>query len=604
MAKFKETSMSAIFQNQAEKYGKKAVVAYKKGAGYVDVSWAEMNRLIHDLAYYLLSIGVKKGDKIALFSPNRYEWWVASQATLAIGGVSVPIYSTNSAEEAKYILANSDSRLCFVGNEEILERVLKIKSGVSKLKKIVIFDEYMKKKTDVIALSEAYSIGQKYNKKNEFDKRLASIKPGDLSTLIYTSGTTGNPKGVMLTHDNFVSNAKNVSGEIKDYMGVNDVLLSFLPLSHSLEMTCGYYIPILIGSKVAFAEDISKLLDNFLEVRPTVIVSVPRIYEKLHAGILAKVADAPPVKKKIFDWAVGIAARNLPYTCRDIPRKGLFAIQFNLADKLVFSNLKKALGLDRLRFANSGGGPLSVSDAEFFLGMGLKVLEGFGLTETSPVTHFNRPWYIKPGTVGQPIPETKAKISDEGELLLKGPQIMKGYYKNPRATREVFTRDSWFKTGDMGFIDEEGFLKITGRIKDIIVTAGGKNISPQNIENSLMDSTFIEQVAVIGDRRKYLSVLLVPDFAVLQRWAKRNKVAFTDRKDLIGKNEVIKLLESEINKRTRQFARVEQIRKFTILDTEWSQASGEMTPTQKVKRRVIEAKYIKEIDAMYPPDTD
>jgi long-chain acyl-CoA synthetase len=604
MAKFKETSMSAIFQNQAEKYGKKAVVAYKKGAGYVDVSWAEMNRLIHDLAYYLLSIGVKKGDKIALFSPNRPEWWVASQATLSIGGVSVPIYSTNSAEEAKYILANSDSRLCFVGNEEILERVLKIRSGAKKLKKIVIFDEYMKKKTDVITLSEVYSIGQKYNKKNEFDKRLASIKPGDLSTLIYTSGTTGNPKGVMLTHDNFVSNAKNVSGEIKDYMGVNDVLLSFLPLSHSLEMTCGYYIPILIGSKVAFAEDISKLLDNFLEVRPTVIVSVPRIYEKLHAGILAKVADAPPVKKKIFDWAVGIAARNLPYTCRDIPRKGLFAIQFNLADKLVFSNLKKALGLDRLRFANSGGGPLSVSDAEFFLGMGLKVLEGFGLTETSPVTHFNRPWYIKPGTVGQPIPETKAKISDEGELLLKGPQIMKGYYKNPRATREVFTRDSWFKTGDMGFIDEEGFLKITGRIKDIIVTAGGKNISPQNIENSLLDSTFIEQVAVIGDRRKYLSVLLVPDFAVLQRWAKRNKVAFTDRKDLIGKNEVIKLLESEINKRTRQFARVEQIRKFTILDTEWSQASGEMTPTQKVKRRVIEAKYIKEIDAMYPPDTD
>src|SRR3990172_6202532 len=244
MGKFKETCMPAIFQNQAEKYGTKAAVAYKKGGRYVDLSWAEMNRKIHDLAYYLLSKGVKKGDKIALFSPNRHEWWVASQATLSIGAVSVPIYATNSAEEAQYILGNSDTRLCFAGNEEILERVLKVKPKLRKLKQIVIFDEYKKKKKDVIMISEAYAIGRGYKKKNEFDKRLASIKPGDLSTLIYTSGTTGNPKGVMLTNNNFVADAKNVSGEVKDYMGEDDTMLSFLPLSHSLEMTCGYYISI------------------------------------------------------------------------------------------------------------------------------------------------------------------------------------------------------------------------------------------------------------------------------------------------------------------------------------------------------------------------
>jgi long-chain acyl-CoA synthetase len=257
--------------------------------------------MIHDLAYYLLSIGVKKNDKIALFSPNRWEWWVASQATLSIGAVSVPIYATNSSEECLYIIGNSDSRLCFAGTEDHLNRVLKVKNKLKKMKNLVIFDEYNKKQKGILTLSEAFKVGQGYKKKNEFDKRLASIKPADVSTLIYTSGTTGNPKGVMLMHSNFLSNAMNVYSEVKEYMTPNDVLLSFLPLSHSLEMTCGYYIPVIIGSKVAFAEDISKLMENFQEVRPTIIISVPRIYEKVHAGILAKVNDASGLKKAIFN---------------------------------------------------------------------------------------------------------------------------------------------------------------------------------------------------------------------------------------------------------------------------------------------------------------
>ena len=604
MGKFKEVCMPAIFQNQAERLGDKACVAYKKGGKYVDISWREMNRMIHDLAYYLLSIGIKKNDKISLFSPNRYEWWVASQATLSIGAVSVPIYATNSPEEAQYIIDNSDSRACFVGTEEHLERVLKVRSKLRKMKQIIIFDEISKKYKDVITLSEAYRIGQGYKKKDEFDKRLASIKGEDLSTLIYTSGTTGNPKGVMLSHANFVSNASIVYNEVKEYITPDDVFISFLPLSHSLEMTCGYYIPVTVGAKVAFAEDISKLMENFQEVRPTIMISVPRIYEKVHAGILAKVADAPGLKKKIFNWAMKVAAQNLPYICKDKPRTGLFAFKFNLADKLVFHKLKVALGLDRLRFAISGGGPLSVSDAEFFMGMGIKILEGFGLTETTPVTHFNRPNNIKPGTVGHPIPQTKVKIADDGELLIKGPQVMMGYYKNPKATKEAFTKDGWFRTGDIAAIDEEGFLRITGRIKDIIVTAGGKNISPQNIENSLKTSSFIEQVAVIGDRRKYLSALIIPAFEALQKWAKKNGIAFTSNKDLIEKEEVYKLIADEVAKYTKQFSRVEQIRKFKLLDAEWTQQTGELTPTQKVKRRVIEAKYAKEIDSLYPPDLD
>ncbi|HOT45984.1 MAG TPA: long-chain fatty acid--CoA ligase [Spirochaetota bacterium] len=604
MAKFKEICMPAIFQNQAEKLGDKACVAYKKGGKYVDISWTEMNRMIHDLAYYLLSIGVKKNDKIALFSPNRWEWWVASQATLSIGAVSVPIYATNSSEECLYIIDNSDSRLCFAGTEDHLNRVLKVKPKLKKLKQLVVFDDYSKKTKDVLTINEAFKIGQGYKKKNEFDKRLAAIKPDDVSTLIYTSGTTGNPKGVMLTHNNFVSNATNVYGEVKDYMTDKDIMLSFLPLSHSLEMTCGYYIPVLIGAKVAFAEDISKLMENFQDVRPTIIISVPRIYEKVHAGILAKVADGSAVKKAIFKWAMKMAAKNLPYECRDKERTGLFAKQYNLADKLVFSNLKKAIGLDRLKFAISGGGPLSVSDAEFFIGMGIKILEGFGLTETTPVTHFNRKGMIKPGTVGHPIPHTKVKIADDGELLIKGPQVMKGYYKNPAATKEVFTKDGYFRTGDIAAIDEEGFLKITGRIKDIIVTAGGKNISPQNIENSLKTSPFIEQVAVIGDRRKYLTALVIPAFDAVMKWAKKNGLEVSGHKDLIERDEVQKLIAGEIEKYTKQYARVEQIRKFKLLDAEWTQQTGELTPTQKVKRRIIESKYAKEIDSLYPADAD
>lgn len=602
MAKYKETSMAAIFQNNSEKFSDRPCTAYKKDGAYVDISFNEMNVMVHDLANYLLSCGVRKGDRIALFSPNRYEWYLTDMAILSIGAVNVPIYSTNSAEEARYVLENSESKMCFVGTEDHLDKVLKVKNKLPKLGQVIIYDEYNKKKKDVVTLEKTLEIGNSYKNKKMFDKRLNEIKPDDLATIIYTSGTTGNPKGVMLTHNNFVSNVINVMESIPGVISENDVFLSFLPLSHSLERTAGYYIPVYIGSKIAYAQDVSTLMEDFVLVRPTMLISVPRIYEKIHTGILSKVADAPGIKKKIFSFATKTAIKNLPYVCKDVPRKGLFEKRFNLADKLVFSKLKDALGMDRLRYAISGGGPLSVSDAEFFIGMGIKILEGFGLTETTPITNFNRPWNINPGTVGQPIPKTNVKLSDEGEILIKGPQVMKGYYKNPKATKEVFTKDGFFKTGDIGVIDDDNVLKITGRIKDIIVTAGGKNISPQNIENNIKTSHYVEQVAVIGDRRKYLSALIIPNFEELQKWAKRNGIAFKENSDLIQNDEVIKLIEGEIAKYTRDFARVEQIRKFTLLEAEWTQETDELTPTQKVKRRVVESKYANEIEAMYPPE--
>lgn len=596
----KVNSVPEIFQNRVKEIGEKPCVSYKEGGVYKDLTFAEMDVMIRNTACFLLSSGIKKGEKVAIFSENRYEWWVADQAILSIGAINVPIYSTNSADEARYVLHHSDSRICFVSTSEHLEKVQSVNKKVPKLKLIISIEELKKKSKNVIQLSDAMDKGAKYKNKSMFDKRLKAINPKDQATIIYTSGTTGDPKGVMLSHGNFIANIRQVFADFEEYFNDEEIFLSFLPLSHSLERTSGYYVAVSIGAKVAFVEDFSTIQENLVEVRPTVLVSVPRLYEKIHAGILAKVSDAPAIKKLLFNLAVKTAEKNLPNVCADQEPTGLFAKRYNFFDKVIFSKLKLALGMDRLKFAVSGGAPLSVSDANFFLGMGVLILEGYGLSETSPITNANRIGEIKPGSVGRPVIETKIKLSDVGEIMIKGPQVMMGYYKNPKATKEVMTKDGYFKTGDIGQFDEMGRLSITGRIKDIIVTAGGKNISPQNIENSLKNSLYIEQAAIIGDRRKYLSALVVPSFEALHKWARDNNVSFVDNKELLTNEAVLELYDAEIKDMTTKFARVEQIRKFTLVDNEWTQETGELTPTLKVKRMVIEEKYGKVIDDMYP----
>jgi len=471
-------SVPAVFQANVEKFGDADCVYYKKDGQYTSLSWNQMGDMIRKMSCFLLGRGIKKKDKIGIFSDNRYEWWIADIASLSIGAVDVPIYATDSAEEALYILKNSDTGICFVGTEEHLDRVLSIKKELPNLRLIITFDEMLSKKRGILSFSQAIEEGALYKKPDDFNKRMAKVTREDLATIIYTSGTTGLPKGVMLSHGNFLSNMDQSIGHFESYLSSKDTFLSILPLSHALERTTGFYSAMKLGVPVSFVENISStLLEDLIKVRPTVLVSVPRIFEKIHAAILSKVSYASSLKRAVFGWALRTAIKNIPYNCNDRQRKGMFALRYSVADSLVFSRLKRAVGFDNLNFVVSGGGSLSISDAEFFLGMDIKICEGYGLTEASPVTHANKPQFIKRGTVGQPVKDTMAKISDDGEILIKGPQVMMGYYKDKAGTKETFTGDGFLKTGDKGVIDEEGFLTITGRIKDIIVTAGGKNIS-------------------------------------------------------------------------------------------------------------------------------
>jgi long-chain acyl-CoA synthetase len=588
-----------IFHRQSEMMIDRICVAYKKNNAYIEVTWREMQYLVLSFAHNLKKNGIRKGDRVAIFSPNRFEWWIVDLAILTIGAVAVPIYATNSAEEAQFILNNSGSKCCIAGGKECLKNTLSVIKKVSSLSLVISLD-HVKKTRSVVWFGEMLSADDRA--REAVRAGVNRIKFSDIATIIYTSGTTGSPKGVVLTHGNIVQDITNTLHDIPVFFNTDDIFLSFLPLSHVLERVVGCYAMICIGTKVVFAEDVSKLLDSIKEVRPTALICVPRIYEKMHAGIMLRLKTASIVKKLMFAFASSIASKNLKFVCAEKKRPLLFDLMYRCAEKLVFSKVKKALGFDRMKSAVSGGGPLSVSDAEFFVGMGIRILEGFGLTETSPITHFNRPGEIIIGSVGRAIPETDVQIADDGEILFKGPQVMKGYFRDSAATKEAFDKNGYFKTGDIGRIDENGVLYITGRKKDIFVTSGGKNISPQNIENKLKGSPYVEQVALIGDRRKFISALIVPDFKELEKWASLNKVTWRDRESAIADPRVMRMFEKEIERLTVSCSRVEKVKRFALLSREWTQDSGEMTPSHKVKRHVIEEKYAGIIEGIYHED--
>ena len=568
---------------------------FKRENRYQSIPWTEFADFVQLTCLALYALGIGKGDRVGILSENRPEWAFADLGILSLGAASVPVYPTSSIKETQYILEHAEVRFLFVSTPEQFEKVRSLLDE-GRLKAVIGFNLNGRDTSKIIDYSDFLESGRRLSLNNcqLYDQLISGITREDLSTVIYTSGTTGPPKGVMLSHGNFLSNCEAASKVLT--LGRGERSLSFLPLSHVFERMAGYYFMILEGVSIAYAESMQTVPEDLLLVRPTVAASVPRLYEKMHARIMETLQALSPVKQKIFRWALKIGDQISVLRQSKKPIGLTLQLRFALARLLVFKKLREHLG-GRIRFFISGGAPLAKELAEFFFAADVLILEGYGLTETSPVITVNRPDRFKFGTVGTALPGVEIKIAPDGEILSRGPHIMQGYYKNEEATHEAI-RDGWFYTGDLGEIDSEGFLKITGRKKDLIITAGGKNISPQNIESEILSDPVFSQVVVIGDRRPYLVALIVPNRQELQRIADQMGIVSLGG-DLFHNQAILEKISIRLNLKMKDFAPYEQIKYFHLLENEMTQATGELTPTLKIKRRVISEQYNREIEALY-----
>ncbi len=586
-----------IFYASVDTYRKHAHLKVKRGGVWKDISSDEFKVAVEEISMGLRALGVAPGDRVGLLSENRPEWAYADLASLCAAALDVPIYATLLPAQVLYILNDSEAKVCFASTSAQARKVLEVRTQAKALQHVVLFDEEPLEGT--MSLAELRTKGRAALAKDQgaVRARAAEAKPESIATLIYTSGTTGDPKGVMLTHANLVSNVLAASAPFVG-MGPEDTALSFLPLCHVFERMGGHYLLLGKGVTIAYAESVEKVPENMLEVRPSLMLSVPRLYEKIYARIHEKVAADPPLRQAIFRWAIGVGRRRFRHQVENTaPSVGL-RLQAAFADALVFAKIRARTG-GRLRLFISGGAPLSREIAEFFGAVGLVILEGYGLTETSPVITVNLPHRMKPGTVGPPIEGVEVKIADDGEILTRGPHVMKGYYGKPEATAEAIDQDGFFHTGDIGVIDQGGFLVITDRKKDILVTSGGKNIAPQPIENKLKTNAFIGEVVMVGNERHFPAALIIPKFEALERWAREKGLAFISREELVASPVVKQHYEQEIERLSRDFAQFERIKKIALLPREFSIEGGELTPKLSVKRRVVEEKYKAIIDELY-----
>ncbi|HWZ86836.1 MAG TPA: long-chain fatty acid--CoA ligase [Thermoanaerobaculia bacterium] len=575
--------------------GKPNLQLSKVGGAWKPISAADFGFSVRALSLGLNGLGIQPGDRVAILSENRPEWAMADFAILCAGAWSVPIYPTLPAGQVAPLLADCGAKAIFVSTLEQLGKILTVRSRLPSLDHVVLIEGNPPREPGFTTFHEVVDRGRPTLEMSPgiFEQRAARVKPEDVATIIYTSGTTGEPKGAMLTHRNFVSNA--VAGCEVVPFSFDAVALSFLPLSHVFERLTDYaYFH--KGASIAYAESIDKLAANFLEVNPHCFAAVPRVYEKVHAKIIAKAEAGGLLKRRLFAWALGVARDRVPYMERGQALPGLLAARARVADALVFKKIRAALG-SNFRFAVSGGAPLSRDLAEFFIGAGVQIYEGYGLTETSPIICLNGPGRWRLGTVGKPLTGIEVKIADDGEILTRGPHIMKGYFNKPEATAEAIDREGWFHTGDIGEL-HDGFLSITDRKKDLIVLAGGKKAAPQPIENELKKSPFIGLPIVIGDRQKFLGALIVPNFERLKQWAEAGKheIAWNA---LDANHDVRRLYQAEIDAYNAGKPHHEQIRAFALLPADLTIEDGSITPTLKVKRRILESRYSSLIEAMY-----
>ena len=574
-----------------------AIMKYKSGDRWIDVTVPEFRDSVRGLAYALHEMGVKAGDRVAILSENRPEWTISDFAILCSSAVSVPVYPTLLGWQIEYILNDAGTVAIVCSNKEQLDKVLEIRSHVPALGTIIVCDAPPTLPDGVRTFRDVVESGKKHEQSNPdwFEQSHTSRRPDDLATLVYTSGTTGNPKGAMLTHGNITSNVVTVRDVVPIQAG--DKALSILPLSHILERMVDF-LYLFKGGTIAYAESVTKVADNLQEIKPQYFGAVPRLFEKMRARVLDKVAGDPPTKQKIFRWALKIAEERLPYRVDRKPMPLGLKMKSAVADKLVFSKILERLG-GNVKYVVSGGAPLSADLAAFFIGAGVEILEGYGLTETSPVIAVNRPDKRRIGTVGPIIPGVEVKIAPDGEILSRGPHIMKGYWNNPEATAQAIDEQGWFHTGDIGEIDSDGFLKITDRKKDILINAYGKNIAPQPLEALLKSSPYVGTPVLIGDRRKFLIALIVPNFEKLEREATTMGVQFKSREDLVSDTRIKSLIQDEIDRFNQNLDRQEKIRRFALLSRDFTIEDDEITPSLKVKRKVIDKKYKNVIDELY-----
>ncbi len=594
------STIPAMFFSQAERSGNRAALLYKNGEEYAEIGWQELARTVREVAAGLVDIGVRPGDRVAIMAYNRPEWLVSDLAIMAAGAITIPIYHTSTRSQSDYILKKAGVDIAFVARSEKAEMLTTCDASI---KTIISLDP--------IGIGSAGSCSTDYatvrergrklladGTERELTSRTEAINPDDCATIIFTSGTTGNPKGVMLSHANILANAA-ASLEAQPVFP-DDTFLSFLPLSHSFERTAGQYLMLLAGARTAYAESIRTVADNIREVQPTIMLGVPRFYEKLYARIQDRVHNAPPLRQKIFYWAINVGRKmRLAYENNN-PGK-LLKLKHRIADRLVFSKLRQRLG-GRLRFFVSGGAPLAKEIAEFFLDGGVQILEGYGLTEYSPVIAVNRLGRIRPGTVGNPLPGCEVKIMDDKELAVSGPSVMLGYYNDPESTAEIIM-DGWLLTGDLAAFND-GYLKILDRKKDIIVTSGGKNISPQYIENLLVTDEYLGQIVLYGDKRNYLTALVVPGYDHLAERKPLPGLEDLSPAELSESEELYAFLMARIKDKCQGLASFEQVKKILVLAEPLTEENGELTPTMKVKRKAVLKKFQDRLDALYYLDGD
>lgn len=595
------STVPKMFLKRVSLHPDKVALRYKFLGIWRDITWAQYEEQVRHTCMGLVALGVSRGDRVAVIGENRPEWLFSDIATMAAGAVTVGVYTTSSAQQCEYVVGHSEAKVFIAEDEEQLDKALEFRERTPKLSKIVVMDtKGLRGFTDpmVITFDELLALGAKLHgqQPERFDSMVNETQPDDLALIIYTSGTTGPPKGAMLSHRNVTWTTWSIGEAVP--LEPSDELLSFLPLSHIAERMFSVFLPLRFGYTVNFTESPDTVMENLREVSPTLLFAVPRIWEKYYSGIRIRMANATWFKRMVYGLAEAISRRyaKVKFDRGTVPAH-LRLARF-LGDALVFYKLRERLGFDRVRVAISGAAPISPDVLRYFHGIGIPLREVYGQTEGSGPTCIHQGDTIELGNVGQPLPGVQVRIAEDGEILVKGDNVFMGYYKNPQATAETLA-EGWLHSGDVGVLDERGFLKITDRKKDLIITAGGKNIAPQNIENQLKFSPYINDAIVVGDRLKFLSALIVLDEENVIQYAQDHKISFTTYESLTKCPEIIELIDREVQEVNKTLSHVETIKKFTIVPKKLYEEDGEVTPTMKVKRKYINERFRDLIEAMY-----